>query len=285
MPRFNGKHGAPFADVVIRVCTLFLLLAWGFPGELPAQKLEVPYVPTPPSVVEAMLELGRVGPGDYVIDLGSGDGRIVIRAGLMGAAGHGVDLDRNLVEASREKAAVAGVADRVMFLQEDIHETDISRASVITMYLLSRINLKLRPRLLEELPPGTRVVSHMFDLGDWKPDSSLTVTTPAKVGHEIFLWIVPAQADGRWRWNAHGVRHRLSIRQKYQQIAPDLRTGQGLHTIRDAVLRGRRISFVAETEGRMYLYNGRIEGRRIRGVVQIRDDDEYRVERWEATRR
>lgn len=270
---------------ILSALLLIVTILW-WPDHSDAQKLDVPYVPTPPSVVDRMLDLANLGPGDYLIDLGSGDGRIVIEAGLRGAAGHGVDLDRNLVEASREKAAVAEVSDRVMFLREDIYETEIRQASVITLYLLTRINLKLRPRLLEELRPGTRVISHSFHMGEWTPDSTLSVTTPSNAEHKIYLWIIPARAEGRWRWKTDRVQHNLSIRQKFQKITPDLRTGKGFFTVSDAVLQGRRISFRAEERpGGNYRYSGRIQGNRIWGFVQIRQNGEQRVEKWTARRK
>jgi ribosomal protein L11 methylase PrmA len=129
-----------------------------------AQELDVPYVSTPHSVVEEMLDVANVGTDDYVIDLGCGDGRIVIAAAERGAYGHGIDLDPERIREARKNAKAAGVQDKVMFLQEDLFKTDFSRANVITMYLLSSVNLKLRPILLERLEPGTKIVSHNFDM-------------------------------------------------------------------------------------------------------------------------
>ena len=140
-----------------------------------AQDLDVPYVSTPHSVVEEMLDVASVGSDDYVIDLGCGDGRIVIAAAERGAYGHGIDLDPERISEARKNAKAAGVQDKVMFLQEDLFKTDFSRANVITMYLLSSVNLKLRPILLERLEPGTKIVSHNFDMGDWKPDKKVRV--------------------------------------------------------------------------------------------------------------
>src|SRR3990170_4346969 len=155
---------------------------------------DVPYVPTPPVVVEEMLRLAAVGPGGFVMDLGSGDGRILIAAAKkFGARGVGVDLDPERIEESVYGAQLAGVSDRVAFERQDLFKFDISRASVVTMYLLPSVNLKLRLRLLKELKPGTRIVSHDFDLQDWQPDRKSTVRK------NVFLWIVPAQVGGRWR--------------------------------------------------------------------------------------
>ena len=138
-----------------------------------AQDLDVPYVSTPHSIVERMLDVANVEEGDYVVDLGCGDGRIVISAARRGAYGHGLDLDPERVKEAKENAREADVRDRVMFFQQDLFKADFSRANVITMYLLSSVNLKLRPVILNELEPGTRIVSLTFDMGEWEPDKSL----------------------------------------------------------------------------------------------------------------
>ena len=178
---------------------LFLFLA------LPAVRAdEVPFVSTPDAVVEAMLALGQVNASDNLVDLGSGDGRIVIAAAKRyRATAVGVEFNPDLVAKSRENAAQEGVADKTTFLQEDLFLTDLRGASVITMYLLPEVNLKLRPRILSELAPGTRIVSHDFDMGDWEPDARQWLETPEKTfsidkKSLLYLWIVPAQVDGRW---------------------------------------------------------------------------------------
>jgi len=164
---------------------------------------EVPFVVSPEPVTLAMLSIARVGPRDVVLDLGSGDGRIVITAARrFGARGLGVELSPQLVEQSRDNARRAGVADRAQFRVQDLFETDLTQASVITMYLLPEVNLQLRPRLLA-LRPGTRIVSHDWDLGDWAPDRTQVVDAPDKtVGLEkkgrVHLWTVPAQVAGTW---------------------------------------------------------------------------------------
>lgn len=159
-----------------------------------AQTLDVPYIKTPPSVVQKMLEMGKVGPNDYLIDLGSGDGRIPIAAAQQhGTAGLGVDLDPDRTAEAVQAATLAGVADRVKFRTENLFDTDIGSASVITMYLFPEINLRLRPHLLA-LKPGTRIVSHAFHMDDWTPDRHEIVD-----GNDIFSWVVPAQLQGLWR--------------------------------------------------------------------------------------
>ena len=161
------------------------------PAQAPQRSPDVPYVPTPDPVVDAMLKLAGVTKKDVLYDLGCGDGRIVITAARQyGARGVGVDIDPQRIRESNENAKSAGVADRVKFLQQDLFETDLRDATVVTLYLLPSINLKLRPKLLDELKPGTRVVSHAFDMGDWKPDKEVKV--PDTIGERtIYLWVVP----------------------------------------------------------------------------------------------
>lgn len=175
-------------------------------GGVPAGHAEeVPYVQTPANVVEAMLAMAEVGPKDYVVDLGSGDGRIVIAAAKRyQARGLGIDLDDWLIAESRVSAAREGVSSKVEFLHQDIFLADFRAATVLTMYLLPEVNLELRPRILFELTPGTRVVSHDWDMGDWEPDRRLVVEAPEKtVGLKkesaVYLWIVPARVAGYWR--------------------------------------------------------------------------------------
>jgi tRNA G37 N-methylase Trm5 len=174
----------------ITILTGVLLLIFHY-GAVSGQNLDVPYVPTPQEVVDKMLEVTNVGPGDYVIDLGSGDGRIVIAAAAKGAIGHGVDLNPVRVQEAEENARRAGVADRVVFIEGDLFETDISSATVITMYLLSSVNLKLRPVLLKELRPGTRIVSHSFSMGDWQADKHIQVDN-----RHVYYWVIPANLRG-----------------------------------------------------------------------------------------
>ncbi len=187
---------------------------------LPASAAEeVPFITTPDHVTRAMLDVARVKAGDHVIDLGSGDGRIVITAARMGATGLGVEIVPDLVEKSRVHAQRAGVADKVEFRQQDLFDTPLDRASVVTMYLLPELNLKLRARLLA-LPAGTRVVSHDWDMGDWRPDRTVTLDVPDKVvGREklsrVHLWVVPARVHATWC--AEGWR--LDVDQRFQRYS------------------------------------------------------------------
>jgi hypothetical protein len=188
---------------------------------------EVPFITSPDNVTLEMLRIAKVGPGDHVIDLGSGDGRIVIVAAKrFGATGLGVEIVPELVRRSVRNAREGGVADRVTFLEQDLFKTDLSPASVVTMYLLPQVNMQLRPSLLA-LKPGTRVVSHDWDMGDWKPDQTVVVPVPDKqVGLEksskVHLWVVPGRFDGLWCGT--GPLHEFSLRlsQQYQEARGSL---------------------------------------------------------------
>ncbi len=169
-----------------------LAAACAFAQEQQPVKKDVPYVPTPQNVVDEMLRLANVGKDDVVYDLGCGDGRLVITAVQKFGAkrGVGVDIDPQRIKESNENAKAAGVTDRVRFVVQDLFQTDFKEASVVTLYLLPAVNLKLRPKLLSELKPGTRVVSHAFDMGDWKPEKTVTVEGG---GQTLHLWTIPAK--------------------------------------------------------------------------------------------
>jgi SAM-dependent methyltransferase len=209
---------------------------------------EVPFVTTPDQVTLAMLTLAGVGAADHVIDLGSGDGRIVITAARrFGASGLGVEIVPELVRQSLDNARAAGVAGRARFAQQDLFATDLSGATVITMYLLPEVNLQLRPRLLA-LAPGTRIVSHDWDLGDWQPDRSITVDVPDKtVGRDKFsrvhLWRVPARVHGLWCAPAAS----LDITQRFQRFSATLASAAG--SAPPQVFDGRIDGLVLQAQG------------------------------------
>ena len=230
------------------LCALFVGLqlaapAWAQVGE------EVPFITTPDNVTLAMLRLAAVKPGDHVIDLGSGDGRIVITAARrFGATGLGVEIVPDLVVQSRASAQLAGVAQRVEFREQDLFKTDLSAATVITMYLLPEVNLQLRPALLQ-LAPGTRIVSHDWDMGDWLPDQTVTVAAPdKKIGREkssrLHSWVVPARAEGLWCGPAGA---QLRVTQTYQTVRAQWRQSAraGSHEwALHGVLRGREMQLL-----------------------------------------
>jgi SAM-dependent methyltransferase len=254
----------------------------------------IPFVVTPPEIVERMLRMAEVGKDDTVIDLGSGDGRIVIEAAKRGARGLGVEIDASLVAAATQNARRAGVADRVRFEQRDLFQTDLSPATVVTLYLLPALNAKLLPRLLA-LKPGTRIVSHDAGIGDWPFDERLELHVPDKpVGFgasKIELWIVPAQAAGTWTSElpAHGGRWRFQIKQRYQLLDVAAGTGEGRQlVVADARLRGARIAMVVNgIVGRRdwrHVFTGTVDGARITGEVRVSDGNEQKTYPWTATR-
>ncbi|MBI2296648.1 MAG: class I SAM-dependent methyltransferase [Betaproteobacteria bacterium] len=256
--------------------------------------VDAPYVPTPWGVVEAMLQLGKVGPQDFVIDLGSGDGRIVITAARkFGARGFGVDIDGSLVGIAQREARRQGVASRVEFHEQNLYLTDISRATVLTMYLVQRMLMELRPRLIKELKPGTRVVSHDFDMGDWKPDAHVTVPVPEKPygppTSEVYLWVVPANAAGTWRWRSTlgggPVDIELGLQQTFQMLEGGALVGGRMARFEGGRMHGEQIRFmlIAEIQGRAVRHEfiGRVDGDSVSGKVKLAGGGEAD---WSATR-
>lgn len=236
---------------------------------------DVPFVTTPHPVVEAILDLAGVGPADTLIDLGSGDGRIVIAAAHRGANGLGVEIDPKLVELATQRAQQAGVADRARFVQQDLYHTDLRPATVLTLYLLPDVNLALRPQILETLAPGTRVVSHDWDMDDWRPDRTVVVSAPDKpVGLQRFsrlhLWVVPARAAGRWRGrlDADAPAVDLAIEQRFQQADVWLRVGSREPQRLRGQLQGAGLQAGAGPRGAPLLA-AKIDGERLDGELRF----------------
>jgi SAM-dependent methyltransferase len=219
---------------------------------------DVPFVPTPVAVVERMLELAEVAADDVVYDLGSGDGRIVILAAQKhGARAVGVEIDPELVAEANELARAAGVSDRVRFVEGDLFEVDLRPATAVTLYLLPAVNLRLRPRLLEQLRPGTPVVSHDFSMGDWEPDHQERVE-----GSDVYKWVVPAQVAGNWRWRrADGDAGTAQLTQRFQFLDGDVDGSR----IEDAILDGAEVHFAVRATAERY--HGRVDGGVIRGTI------------------
>lgn len=218
------------------------------------QDLDVPYVPTPRPVVAAMLDLAELTPSDYLIDLGSGDGRIVVAAAQRGARALGVDIDPVRVSEGYAAAQLAGVEARTSFRRQDIFETPLREATVVTAYLLPAINMRLRPRLLTELRPGTRLVTHAFAMGEWQPDAHRVID-----GRNIYLWIVPAVVGGEWTFTDGGAPMALHIDQRFQNATGTL-TGDGLTMpLRDVTLRGNRFAFTVDLPGGARIYRGLVQ--------------------------
>jgi len=275
-----------------RIAELFLgllgvLAVHSVSAQVSPTPLEVPYVATPQVTVDEMLRLANVGPQDFVLDLGSGDGRIVVTAAKkFGARGLGVDLDWRLVLQGEENARQAGVADRVRFLEQDLFQTDLGQATVITTYLLPFVMLKLRPALLE-LKPGTRIVSHDFDFGDWRPDQKTGIRK------NVFLWIVPARVAGRWqaRLALPPIERllELELTQRYQELSAHARVNGVPSQVWEMKLVGERLSFVVvdttdrENEASFY-FDGRVSGDVIEGELTRGVGAGRSVTRWHAVR-
>jgi len=232
---------------------------------------DVVWVPMPEEQMEKLLDMGKVTSADFVVDLGSGDGRTVIAAAKRGARAMGVEFDPDLVVFSRNNAAKAGVGDKAQFVQGDLFKTDLSRATVITLFLLDDINLKLRPALLS-LKPGTRVLSNTFRMGDWEPDASEWYPPGCYNWCGLYLWIVPARVEGAWR-TADG---ELMLRQKYQVITGGFGSGAAARAISGGKLNGDEIRFTSDGAE----YRGRINGNVIEGTVAGSGG----IRPWKATR-
>lgn len=235
----------------------------------------VPYFPTPAEVVTEMLKMARVGGDDFVYDLGSGDGRVVISAARIGARGIGVEIDPQLVKDSNENARRAGVADRVQFVQQDLFELDLSPATVVTLYLLPGLNEELRPKLLS-LRPGTRIVSHDFDMGDWEADRVLRVQGWNRK-HALYYWVIPANVAGTWRGRLGESDSTLTLRQEFQKVSGTVRINSQDVPLDGVRLVGDRLSFMLEPAMQ---FDGHIDGDTIEGSVNIRSGPSAGRQDW-----
>lgn len=232
---------------------------------------DVVWVPTPQALVEKMLDLAKITGEDYLIDLGSGDGRTVITAAKRGTHALGIEYNPDMVALSKESAEKEGVSDKAQFTEADLFETDLSAASVITMFLLPDINLRLRPKLLD-LKPGTRIVSNTFTMQDWQYDDSVKISDTKVRWNTAFLWIVPARVEGIWKMNDGG----LSLTQEFQMISGTFKKGTKTVDITSGRLRGNEISFTAGSE----VFTGVVNGNNIAGKVTI----DGKSTQWSATR-
>lgn len=233
---------------------------------------DVVWVPTPQALVDKMLDMAKVTPQDFVMDLGSGDGRTVITAAKRGARALGIEYNPDMVELSKQNAAREGVSAKAEFAQADLFETDLSKATVITMFLLPDINLKLRPKILD-LKPGTRIVSNTFTMEDWNADEIATIGDECTTWCTALFWIVPAKAAGVWTLaNAE-----LTLKQDFQVVSGTLRAGGAATPITDGRLRGDQITFTAGTSK----YTGRVNGTTMQGTVTGAGSN---GQSWTATR-
>ena len=258
---------------------------------------DVIYVPTPQVTVDEMLKMAKVGPNDYIIDLGSGDGRIVITAAKrFGARGFGVDLDTYLLKIANATAAKEGVTDRAQFIEQNLFETDLSKATVITTYLLPEMNERLRPKLLA-LKPGTRVVAHDYDMGNWLPDEQKTLIVPEKkVGDPgksyVFFWVVPAQVAGTWQSqiNVGGkpVAYEFTVAQEFQMLEGSAQAG-GLAGVLKGRMEGAQVKFTVSGKpgegAARHEFQGRLTAEdAIEGVVHIGEGAKRQQYPWTAKR-
>ena len=255
---------------------------------------DVVYVPTPQIVVDEMLRMAKIGPKDFLIDLGSGDGRFVITAAKkFGARGFGVDLDTYLLGLANKAAQSEGVADRARFMEQNLFETDLSQATVISSYLLPEMNLKLRPKILA-LRPGTRVVAHDYHMGAWYPDDQRDIPVPEKtVGTPgvsyLYYWVVPAKVAGRWQTNLNvagkEVPYEIAFDQTFQILEGTLRAGSESAPLRGR-LSGDQVTFTTQPKGSpgnmRHEFRGRVDKDTITGTVRIGEGAGVREAQWSA---
>jgi hypothetical protein len=229
---------------------------------------DVVWVPTPQALVDRMLDMGKVTAKDYLIDLGSGDGRTVITAAKRGAKALGIEYNPDMVELSKRNAAKEGVTDKASFVKADLFESDFSQATVITMFLLPDINLRLRPKILN-LKPGTRIVSNSFDMGEWKPDETVNAGEGCNNWCTAYLWIVPAKVEGTWKLP----QGELALKQTFQMVSGTLKNGSTTQQVTNGKLSGDQISFSAGGTQ----YTGRVNGNVMDGGTKSGGN-------WHATR-
>jgi SAM-dependent methyltransferase len=243
----------------------------GYIPEVGQKGKDVVWVPTPNELVDMMLKIAKVTRDDYVVDLGSGDGRTVIAAARLGARAVGIEYNPDMVALSKRNAGNEGVSDRTDFIEADLYEYDLSRATVITMFLLPEINLKLRPKLLD-LKPGTRIVSNTFTMGEWEADFEVTTDENWNSWNTALMWIVPAKVQGTWELGAYP----LSLRQEFQMVYGDYIMGVKEIPVTDGRLSGNDITFKINGD----LYIGKVEGTKMSGTVT--NDAGSRT--WSATK-
>src|SRR5437879_2727699 len=268
------------------VRTLALLAALALPFAASAQKFEpqvgqagkdVIWVPTPDEVVERMLTMAQVGPNDFHMDLGSGDGKIVIAAAKRGAKALGIEYNPDMVKVAQDNAQKAGVADKASFRKADIFQTDFSQATVITLYLLPALNMKLRPSILS-MRPGTRVVSHSFTMEDWEADEISTMD-----GRRAYFWVVPANVMGTWTLDAGGQKTELALEQTFQKVNGTVTLGSVHGGLREARLRGAQIAFAyVDDKGVRRDFTGQVNGRQMQGSFR---DEKGQEGRWSAAKK
>jgi hypothetical protein len=278
------RHSASVLLMLLALCA----------GRALAQEKEIertggPYVPTPQIVVDQMLRIANVGPKDFVVDLGSGDGVIVLTAATqMKASGYGVDIDAGLVKQSNAEAKRRGIADRAAFYVQDVFKADLSRASVITLYLLPSMMMNLRAKIFTEARPGTRVVSHDYHFDDWHSDEQITFDVPEKEKitgvprATIHLWIIPARVGGKWHVQIEGgEQYEVALRQKYQALTGNAEAVGRPAKLTLANLQGEDIRFTLVDRGTRRNFTGTAKGDAMQGTVELGGG---KTARWTAQR-
>jgi len=271
------------------VCAFFFLMP-AQAADLSDLKTGGPYVPTPQSVVDSMLRMAAVGEKDFVIDLGSGDGIIVLTAARQfKASGMGIDIDPDLVKQSNASAQKFGVAARVRFVQEDVFKADLSNASVLTLYLLPGMMMNLRAKVFNELKPGTRIVSHDYHFGDWSPDDSMSFDVPEKESvtgvprATVLLWYAPARVAGTWEVKtAAGETYQVALKQRFQVIEGTATVAGKAVKAQNPTLRGNDIAFIVPEAKGLSRFSGRVNGDAMEGTVEASGGKA--AQRWTATR-
>lgn len=251
--------------------------------------LDVPYVPTRYPVVDEMLRMAAVTKDDILYDLGCGDGRIVIAAAQKcGARAVGIDIDPERLAECRENAAAAGVTDKVRFIEGDLFKADFREASVVSLYLLTSVNLKLRPRLLAELAPGTRIVSHNFAMDTWKPDETSEIKVDERT-HTIYLWTVPANVGGKWVWTLGepAAAWEMTVDQSFQFAIGTVTLSGTPLAVREIEIRGELVRIIADGPsgpGTSVVFEGKASRNSLRGTARFTTPGGEREEKWEASR-
>ncbi len=276
------------------VIGLLLVSLFIFSAEVIGQ-YDVPYVPTSYETVEQMLKIADVSEDDILYDLGCGDGRIVITAAKeFGARGIGIDINPARISESRENAIKERVTDKVRFIEQNLFDADISEATVVTLYLLSSVNLKLRPKLFRELKPGTRILSHDFDMGEWNSDQSLEISdNDDYYGSEtVYFWILPANVSGTWDLTVSAgtekSRYILHLDQKFQEVNGNLTAGGLEIPLMDITIKGNRLQFTIEKEigdqKVTQMFDGLVVGNLIEGTVASKTKTTSGESSWKAKR-
>jgi hypothetical protein len=293
----SSSHGIRSAQRFLYTGLLFMVTAIAMADEQP--RTAGPYVPTPQVIVDRMLQMAQVSATDFVIDLGSGDGRMVRTAARVhGASGFGVDIDAELVERSNAEARREGIAARAKFLQQDVFKADIRKATVVTLYVLPNMMTSLRPKMLSELKPGTRIVSHDYHFREWLPDSRVAFDVPEKkdaVGFSstsIYLWIVPAHVGGRWQLEVAGNKLAepvtLSLHQSFQYVNGMAEIGSRKAELVNTRLKGDAFEFDFDSAvkggGERHIYRGKVNGDTMEGEVAWGSGVAPRRYKWKATR-